>query len=152
MSILLNKTFSILIVFLSVSTYVKADHINVYNAWSPETAPVARVMAAYMAISNQDKDDSFITGISSPQFNKVEIHSMSHVNGMMRMEKQGRLKLSAGKTTSLQPGGYHMMLFKPKKWYPAGSKITLNITLDDKNTFRITVPVIKDQGNQAKHH
>lgn len=134
------------------ATIALADHINIENARIPEAAPVAKVMAAYMDISNIDKDASYITMVTSPQFRKVEIHSMYHKDGMMHMEKQDKLKLPAGKTTSLQPGGYHMMLFNPKKWYQAGTKITLKITLDDKHSFNIVVPVIKDQDDGHHHH
>ena len=76
---------------------------------------------------------------------------MYHKDGMMRMEKQDKLKLPSGKTTSLEPGGYHVMLFNPKKWYQAGSNLTVNITIDNKNTFKIVVPVIKDQDGDQKH-
>jgi copper(I)-binding protein len=137
---------------LFLANNASADHINIENARIPEAAPVAKVMAAYMDISNKAKDASYITRVSSPQFKKVEIHSMFHKDGMMHMEKQDKLKLPAGKTTSLQPGGFHMMLFNPKKWYQAGSKINLKITLDDKHTFNIVVPVIKDQDGEHHHH
>ena len=146
-----NKVALALTLFILAST-VKADHVTTRGAWSPEAAPVARVMAAYMDITNNNTKDSYITAISSPQFKKVEIHSMFHKDGMMRMEKQDKLILAAGKTTSLEPGGYHVMLFNPEKWYQAGSKITLSITIDNKNTFKIIVPVIKDQDGDQKHH
>lgn len=148
---MLNKV-SLVLTLLLLTSVAKADHITITNAWSPESAPVARVMAAYMEIKNKDKDDSYITAISSAQFRKVEIHSMYHKDGMMRMEKQDKLKLTAGKTTSLEPGGFHVMLFNPKKWYQAGSKITLNVTIDNKNTFKVSLPVIKDQDGDQKHH
>jgi len=153
MSFLSKNAFTIL-VLVSVSTSVLADHITIKGAWLPEAAPVARVMAAYMDISNHSKQTSFITSVTSPQFKKVEIHSMSHKNGMMHMEKQEQLKLPAGKTVALQPGGFHMMLFNPKEWFKDGSKITLNITLDNKETFQIIAPVIKETGNDSgmQHH
>ena len=146
------KKLSLIFILLSFSTITKADHITITNMWLPEAAPVARVMAAYMEISNKDKDDSYITAVSSPQFRKVEIHNMYHKDGMMRMEKQDKLKLPAGKTTSLEPGGYHVMLFNPKKWYQAGRKITLQITLSNTKTFIITAPVVKDQDGGHMHH
>ena len=145
-----NK-FALALTLLLLASIAKADHVTTRGAWSPEAAPVARVMAAYMEISNKSKKDSYITAISSPQFKKVEVHSMYHKDGMMRMEKQDKLKLPSGKTTSLEPGGYHVMLFNPKKWYQAGSNLTVNITIDNKNTFKIVVPVIKDQDGDQKH-
>ena len=145
------KKLAIISSLLIFSAITKADHITVTNTWSPEAAPVARVMAAYMEIHNKDKEDSHITAVSSPQFRKVEIHSMYHKDGMMHMEKQDKLTLVAGKTTSLEPGGFHVMLFNPKKWYQAGSKLTLNITLDTKKMFTINIPVIKDQDGGHKH-
>lgn len=148
----LLSRFSMAISLLLFATIASADHINIHNAWIPEAAPVAKVMAGYMDISNRDKDNSFITRVTSPQFKKVEIHSMYHKDGMMHMEKQEKLELPAGKTTSLEPGGFHMMLFNPKKWYQAGSNITLNITLDNKHTFKIVVPVFKDQDDGHHHH
>jgi copper(I)-binding protein len=139
----LLKRFITAFALVIYSGLALADHITVTGAWLPEAAPVARVMAAYMDISNKDKDTSYITAVSSPQFEKVEIHSMSHKDGMMHMERQDKLALPAGETVSLQPGGYHMMLFRPRQWYKAGSEITLQITLDDKHTFQVVAPVIK---------
>lgn len=149
-----KKLLAAVTLLLSFTSAVFADHIEIDNAWLPEAAPVARVMAAYMDIENHDKQTSYITSVTSPQFRKVEIHSMTHKNGMMHMEKQEKLALPAGETVSLQPGGYHMMLFNPVKWYQAGSKITLNITIDNKHTFQIVAPVKKDQGdnNNHQHH
>lgn len=149
---LFKKTWVTATLLLSFTSSVAlADHIEIDNAWLPEAAPVARVMAAYMDIQNHDKQTSYITSITSPQFRKVEIHSMTHKNGMMHMQKQDKLALPAGETVSLQPGGFHMMLFNPEKWYPAGSEITLHITLDNNHTFQIIAPVKKDHGDNSNH-
>lgn len=139
-----------LLLFFSRSAF--AHHIEVSQAWVPEAAPVAKVMAAYMDISNHSKQGSYITAIRSPQFKKVEIHSMTHENGMMHMEKQERLEIPAGKTFSLQPGGYHVMLFNPKQWYQAGSTISLFITLDNTSTFKVEAPVRKETGGDTGMH
>jgi len=138
---LIKKSFAVLILLMSTSAL--ADHIIIKEAWLPEAAPVAKVMAAYMNITNRGTKNSSITNVSSPQFKKVEIHSMTHANGMMQMKKLDGVKLLAGKTVALEPGGFHMMLFNPKKWFEDGSNITLNITLDNNETFQIIAPVIK---------
>lgn len=147
-----KKLLATATLLVSFTGSVFADHIEIDKPWLPEAAPVARVMAAYMDIRNHGSKTSYITAITSPQFRKVEIHSMMHKNGMMHMEKQDKLAIPAGETVSLQPGGFHMMLFNPKKWYQAGSKITLNITIDNNHTFQVISTVKKDHDDDNHHH
>ena len=59
-----------------------------------------------------------ITSVTSPIAEKVELHTMSVKNNIMRMEKVDRLTIPSKGSISLKKGnknGYHIMLFNIEK-------------------------------------
>jgi len=116
-----------LCLLVSFST-VQADAIlDIKDAWVAEAPPVAPVMGGYMKIENQTDKVISITSASCADFEKVEIHEMSMSGGMMKMQQIEKLDVPANGKVELQPGGYHLMLIKPKQTFKKGD--TLNVTL-----------------------
>lgn len=147
--------FGLLAAYLVASP--AADALQFEDAWSPEAPPVAPVMAGYVRISNSTTDDVAITGARCPDFNSVEIHDMFERDGMIRMVRQDRLTIPAGKTVELKKGGLHLMLMKPQRAINNGE--TLKVTFELANGDAITVPfTVKPrpadgmQHDQQQHH
>jgi periplasmic copper chaperone A len=96
------------------------------EAWSPE-APPGRTMAGFVTISNPgDRDIELVDG-ESPQFARVEFHTMSMDGGMMRMRRLETLTVPAGETVELAPRGLHLMLFEPHQHLTAGDTIEIEL-------------------------
>lgn len=141
--------FSLLSTFLNTAS--ASQSLQFEDAWSPEAPPVAPVMAGYVKITNTGQQSIAITAASCADFNKVEIHDMQHKDGMMHMVKQEKLPIPAGQTVSLQQGGMHIMLMKPRRAIKAGE--TLQVTFELSNGSSITVPfAVKATGTQGNHH
>lgn len=104
-----------------------------------ETAAGMKVGAALMGL-HSDQDDALV-GASSPVCERVEIHSMSEDNGVMKMRKEDRLDLPADKIVKLEPSGYHLMLIGLKAPLQAGSSfpVTLNFAKAPAQTVTVTV-------------
>ncbi len=104
--------------------------VSVSDAWVRANVPGQSVGAAYLTLSSPQ--DSTLVYIESPAAGKVEIHSMSMTNNVMKMRKLEELPLKAGKAEKLAPGGFHLMLFDLKKPLKAGDKADFKLCFKDK--------------------
>ncbi len=105
-----------------------AANISVTDAWARATMPGQPVSGAYMQI--QSDADARLLGVSSTVVPRVEVHEMSMDGGVMRMREVKAIDLPKGKTVSLQPGGFHIMLMNLKKPIAAGDVIPLTLTVE----------------------
>lgn len=121
----------------------KTPALRIQRAWSPEAPPVVKVLAAYMILENTGAADRHIVRLSSPDFDRVEIHRMQAKDGMMRMVEQKSLLLPAGRAVTLQPGDLHMMLIGPRRVFRDGDHFTITVELDDGQRQSVQVPVRK---------
>ena len=106
---------------------VRASEISVIDPWIREAPAVAGVLAAYMTISNNSKHTVQINSASGVDFTMIEIHRTMMHEDMAQMIKQASLRIEAGESLVLEPGGYHLMLMKPKRSLRAGDKVILHL-------------------------
>jgi copper(I)-binding protein len=135
----LFSLFTLSIVLLSTTIF--SAELEIKNARAPEAPPVAPVMAGYMTILNHSNSDVTITAIKSSAFDRVELHSMSMKDGMMHMEQQHTFTIPAKGQRLLEPGGYHLMLIKPKKILRAGDSVDLSFSYQDKTSQKFSFKV-----------
>lgn len=105
-----------------------AANISVTGAWARATMPGQPVSGAYMQI--QSDADARLVGASSPAVPRVEIHEMKMDGDVMRMREVKAIDLPRGKTVSLQPGGFHIMLMNLPKPIAAGDVIPLTLVVE----------------------
>jgi copper(I)-binding protein len=105
-----------------------AATVHVTDAWARATKPGQPVSGAYMKI--QSDADARLLGASSPSIPTVEVHTMKMDGDVMRMREVEAVELPGGKTVSLQPGGYHIMLMNLKKPIVAGEVIPLTLVIE----------------------
>ena len=77
--------------------------------------------------------------VTSPQAGSVQIHIMSHDNGVMRMSELAALDIPANETVKLEPNRMHFMLNDLKAPLVAGDEATLSFTFEfpDKSTLQL---------------
>tara|TARA_B110001454_G_scaffold38068_1_gene37485 strand:+ start:10914 stop:11348 length:435 start_codon:yes stop_codon:yes gene_type:complete len=73
--------------------------------------PGRSMTAAFMTLRNTGIENFVLTSASLEGADKVEIHTHTHYNGVMRMRQIHELKVEAGKAVILEPGGLHLMIF-----------------------------------------
>ena len=105
-----------------------AANISVTDAWARATMPGQPVSGAYMQI--QADADARLVGVSSSVVPRVEVHEMNMDGGVMRMREVKAIDLPKGKTVSLEPGGFHIMLMNLKKPIAAGDVIPLTLVVE----------------------
>ena len=69
---------------------------------------------AYLRITNATPADITITGVSSPQFEAVEMHETQVSDGISRMRKLESLTIPANGSVAFERGGKHLMLLRPQ--------------------------------------
>ena len=141
--------------FLVFMPVLQADEIlDIDDAWVAEAPPVAPVMGGYMKIENETDKPISITRASCPDFEIVEIHEMSMSGGMMKMREIEKLVVPANGKVELKPGGYHLMLIKPKKPFKKGDTlmVTLHTADGQSQAVKMEVKERKASDDHQQHH
>lgn len=116
----------------------KASSLVVSNPWSRETAPRAKTGAGYVVIANTGKTADRLLGGTTTAAERLEVHSVTTENGVMRMRPQkDGVEIPAGGKLELKPGGYHIMFIDLKAPLKAGE--TLPVTLEFAKAGKVTV-------------
>ena len=116
-----------LLLALLLASPVLADSVKVENAWIREPAPGQAVVGGFIDLTS-DRDASLIQA-TSPAVDRVELHEMKMQGDVMQMREVKTIALPKGKTVKLEPGGLHLMLYKPKNPLKAGDKVPLTLTI-----------------------
>ena len=72
-----------------------------------------------------------VVGGTSPAAERVELHTMSMQEGVMVMRKVPEIRLPAGQTVQLKPGGLHVMLIGLKGPLQEGQTVPLTLQVRD---------------------
>lgn len=130
---------------LSASAFA-SDKLEVNDPWVREAPPKASILAAYMVLKNESHQARTLDRISSPNFDRVEIHRTEMHGGMAHMAQVSQVMINAQDKVAFEPGGLHVMLIDPKNALKAGDKVQLTLHFTDNSTLDITAPVKKGQG------
>lgn len=131
-----------------LSFHVQA-HVNVFNAQVRLLPPVVPNTSAYFQLENDTSQPLILVSGASPLSERVEIHNHVQENGVMKMVHVPSITVAAGETLTLQPGGYHLMLFGLKKPLKEGQTVPVTLTTQSGFTIAIEAKVTKAI---AKHH
>ena len=76
--------------------------------------PGMKMSAGFLVVTNNTDEPARITRITSPQFEAVEIHETTITDGVSRMRELEALVVPAHSSTTLERGGKHLMLLRPR--------------------------------------
>ena len=138
------KVVMLCTIFLLTAISSMAADISITVPWIREAPPTARMLAAYMTISNSSSHMVRLLSADSADFETIEIHRTEMQKGMSRMVMQSSLQINGGSAVKLEPGGYHLMLMKPGHVLKAGDKSTLKLHFDNGEIMSVTV-VVRNQ-------
>ena len=149
----MKATFTAALLIGAASLPAWAANISVTDAWARATMPGQPVSGAYMQI--QSDADARLVGVSSPAVPRVEVHEMKMDGDVMRMREVKAIDLPKGKTVSLEPGGFHIMLMNLPKPIAAGDIIPLILTVESggkRQTVEVKAEARSPMGGGAMHH
>lgn len=111
MNILIKSALAVLISagFAQADDYTLGD-LRIDHPRAFETAKSANVGGGYMTITNNGTTDDTLTAVRVAEIPRIELHlSETDTNGVARMTKQDGIRVPAGETVTLMPGGLHVM-------------------------------------------
>jgi copper(I)-binding protein len=103
--------------------------VRVSEAWVRTPNPAVDVAAAFVTIENNTGAPLALVAVSSRGAAVVEMHETRTVDGMMSMQKVDRIVVPAHGTTTLAPGGSHLMMTGLAQ--PLLSPVELTMRFDD---------------------
>lgn len=126
----------ILIACLALAPLLAIAQVTVNDAWVRGTVAGQSATGAFMQLASAA--DTTLVAVTSPVARVVEIHSMAHEGGVMKMRAIAVLPVPAGKPVNLAPGGYHVMLMDLVQPLKEGEKVPLTLTFADKSGKKTT--------------
>ena len=129
--------------------------LRVSDVWAKATPPQARVAGGYLSVQNRGDAADKLLRVESAAAASVEIHEMSDVGGVARMrEVTNGVELPAGSTTTLKPGGYHLMFIEPKQPFVEGQTIKATLVFEKAGSLPVVFDVrpLTASGNSGHDH
>jgi copper(I)-binding protein len=120
-----------------------AQAIQVGKSFVRAVPPGQKVSAAFMAIENTSTQTHRLISAESKAAQVVELHTHTHVDGMMKMRKIDAIELPAGQTTLLQPGGLHVMLIGLNTDLTVGQVVSVTLNFEDASRKTLEIPVLQ---------
>src|SRR3989344_6534807 len=141
MAIFLKMLISLGLGFFMLNVLAVSNDIQIIDPWIQAPPPNARVLAAYLQLKNTGAKPQIETAVSSPVFDRAEIHQTVIQEDMTRMERRHELTIPPNATATLKPGGLHLMLIGPNKKLQPGDPVPITLTLKDGSALALTATV-----------
>lgn len=107
---------------------------RVSGAWVRATVPAQTASGAFLQITSPYP--ARLVEVASDAAERVEIHSMTMDQGVMRMRQVKEVELPAKTPVKFSPGGFHLMLMGLKKTLKPGDEVNLSLTVSDSKNQR----------------
>jgi hypothetical protein len=122
---------------------ITVGSLSLTNLWARATPPKAPTGAGYLTITNTGGAADTLVAVSTPAAETSELHIMEVKNGIMTMHPvAGGIKIPAGKTVTLAPGGYHLMFIKLKHDLKQGEELPVTLTFAKAGTVEAMLPIM----------
>jgi copper(I)-binding protein len=121
---------------------IGSQTIAVEHAWARATPTGARTGAAFATLLNKATTDDLLLGASTPIAQKVQFHSETNDNGIMKMRQLSSITLHPGAPVILKPGAIHIMMIGLKQPLKKGQSFLLTLDFEKAGQIEVKVPVI----------
>ena len=94
-----------------------------------------------MTIENHGTRDVTLTGVAVAGAQRVELHAMSHTQGQATMKSVSQVRVPAGGSVELAPGGLHAMIFDVARPFERGKSVTMTLRFEGNQTKSVEAVV-----------
>ncbi len=140
------------LLLLTCATVHATGGIVVENAWIREAPPNTKTLAAYMTIQNHGNKMRSLSTVTSTQFEKVEPHLSSNINGIAKMKAIKNVDIPAEGSVLFTPGGLHLMLIGAKVPLRKGNIVNLIFHFSEGSPLAVDVMVKKAKSSAPRKH
>lgn len=147
---LLAGVFSLAALGPTLAHEYETGGITVVHPWARATPGGATVGAAFCEIRAAEGKADQLIAASSPLAGRVEVHTHSQVDGVMKMRRLDALPIAAGASVVLGPAGNHLMLFDLKQPLKEGELIPVTLVFEKSGQVTLDVS-IEPAGAKGPH-
>lgn len=133
----MKKLIAMLAIFLMAFTgsAQAVDNLVITDAWlrvSPK-----KVAGAFFEIKNNTDKLVNVISATAKGSQKVELHTHTLDNGIMRMRKVDMIGIPANGSQSFNPHSYHLMMFRlDEAIYVVDNMVEVELTFDNQTTLK----------------
>jgi len=127
--------------FTVSSTEPNGDVVAIMNSWVREAHEKATVNAGYMTLLNASDEEVTLLKVESDAYDKIEVHEMVVVEGLMEMREVEDLSIPANGQIRFEPGGKHLMLMGPKEHLQTGQKVDMTLVFKSGKKQTVSIQV-----------
>jgi copper(I)-binding protein len=120
---------------------VTSKGITVSQPWARATPGGATVGGAFLEIKAAPGVADRLVAVKSPVAGAAELHNHIMEGGVAKMRRVDDIKVPAGGSVSLKPGGYHVMLIDLKQPLKEGDSVPLTLVFDKAGKLDVDVMV-----------
>ena len=134
---------------------LKVGDLVVAAPWTRATPGGAKVAGGYLKVTNNGKSPDRLVKATASIADRMEIHEMSMVDGVMKMRPLvNGLTIKPGETVELKPGGFHLMFMDIKQPLKQGDVVKATLTFEKAGTLDVTfnVNAVGATGQQPAHN
>jgi copper(I)-binding protein len=143
-SLLLVSTLALSVTSpLAVAEISASDSIVINDPYVRSVPPGQPNSAAFMQFENTSNIDHAVVNATSPVSEVVELHTHTAEGGMMKMRRVKKIDIPAQATTTLRPGGLHIMLIGLYDDLKMDQKVPVTLEFEDGSKNMFIAPVRK---------
>lgn len=120
---------------------------KIQEAWIAEAPPNVVAQAGYLTLDNGTSKPMTLVNATSDAFEEVQIHRSTHdeATGLVTMIHEKKADIPSHESLQFKPGGYHLMLIKPKSALKEGNQVTINLTFADGTEYKTIFAVRREK-------
>lgn len=118
-----------------------AVHIQVEGAYINIPLPGKKSTAAYFTVHNRSAKEIILVAVRSDISPRIELHSHTHENGMMKMRRESQVVIPAKSSLSFKPHSWHVMLFDLQGELKTGEELHLTLVFGDGSSLPVLAKV-----------
>lgn len=116
--------FALLAMISTFTAWAGGTGVSVSHAWI-RLLPGNLPLAAYFDLRNTGDQALSLVGAESVEFGRIEMHRSMEMQGMDHMAPVSDVRVAARGQLEFSPGGYHLMLFDPRRPLNVGEHVTI---------------------------
>ena len=131
-----------------------AGEVTIADTWIRATEGTSdpTMTAAFGVLTNHTDRQQTVVSATNSASDHTELHEMAMDNGAMVMRPvAGGITVPADGSTSLEPGGLHVMVMNLSSPIKPGDEVTVVLTLDDGSTVPFTAVAKEFAGAQESY-
>ena len=130
-------------VFAGSGAHADSSGIRVEQAWARATPGGAKTGAIYLSVTNTGTTPDRLVSVATPAADKADLHEMKMERNVMEMRSVPAIDIPPGKTVTLDPNGFHIMLIGLKAPLKEGETVPLTLTFEHAGMQPVTASVAK---------